>query len=120
LAAGNSARAALAAVLAVVVSGCASVIADLPVVGNPEGTPERPAIQPAYPAVHDMPPRREDTPLNAQEQQKLEKELVEARESQGKRAEEIAQPPPAPKREAPAKKKAGTARTEAAGSGRNP
>ena len=55
-----------------------------------------------------------------QEQQKLEKELIDARESQGKRAEEIAQPPPAPKREAPQKKKTGAARTEAAGSGRNP
>jgi hypothetical protein len=108
------------AALAALVSGCASVIADLPVVGVPEGTPERPVTQADYPAVHDMPPRREDTPLNAQEQQKLEKELVEARESQGKRAEEIAEPPPARKREAPAKKKTGTARTEAAGSGRNP
>jgi hypothetical protein len=121
VAAWTAARTALAAVaFAVLLSGCASTIADLPVIGVPEGTPERPAVQPPYPAVHDMPPRRTDLPLTSEEQQQLEKELIEARDGQSKAAEAIAQPEPARKREPPAKKKAGAPRAEATGGVRNP
>ena len=54
----------------------------LPGVGLPAGAPERPATQAAYPAVHDMPPARPASLLNAVEQEKIESDLVEARERQ--------------------------------------
>jgi hypothetical protein len=110
-----------AAAAAALLSACASTIADnIPVVGLPAGTPERPATQAGYPAVHDMPPRRADTPLNTDEQQKLQKELIEAREGQSKQAEAIAAPEPARKPVVAQKKKAAPARTQAAGSSQNP
>src|SRR5262249_41921150 len=56
--------------------------------GRPEGSPPRPAPPAAYPAVHDLPPARTDTMLTAEEQRKLEDELVKAR----KRAEDAAKP----------------------------
>jgi hypothetical protein len=112
----------VAGALALILSGCASVIADMPVIGLPEGAPPRPAAQADYPAVHDMPPRRADTPLNEQEQQKLEQELIAARDSQGKRTEEIArtEPEPARKRQTARKKATGATPVEAAGTNRNP
>ena len=122
MAVGKSAQRALAAAaLAALLGGCASTIADnAPVIGLPDGTPARPATQPDYPAVHDMPPRRADTPLSKEEQQKLEKDLVDARDGQGKRAEAIAESEAAPKRVAAKKKKTVPARTQAAGSNPNP
>jgi hypothetical protein len=51
--------------------------------GLPEGTPERSTTPGAYPAVHDMPPRRESTVLTSAEQKQLEDDLAAAR----KRAE---------------------------------
>jgi hypothetical protein len=47
--------------------------------GLPEGTPPRPDTPSAYPAVHDMPPARENTVLTSDEQKKIEDELVAAR-----------------------------------------
>jgi hypothetical protein len=80
-------RRALAAALllaaAVLLTGCSSnIIADhMPTVagGLPEGTPARPETPTAYPAVHDLPPPRTDTVLTAEEQKKLEDELIAAR-----------------------------------------
>jgi hypothetical protein len=50
--------------------------------GLPPGTPERAAVPPAYPAVHDMPPPREGLMLDAYSQKKLEQELSAARDRQ--------------------------------------
>lgn len=47
--------------------------------GLPEGTPARPAVAPAYPAVHDMPPQRAQPLLDEDEQKRLEQELIRAR-----------------------------------------
>ena len=64
-------------------AGCsASTIADhMPTAagGLPEDAPKRPAIQAAYPAVHDRPPVRDSAPLTADEQRKLEDDLAAAR-----------------------------------------
>jgi hypothetical protein len=51
-------------------------------VALPADTPERSAQPPAYPAVHDMPPSRATTTLSADEQIKLEDELVAVRSRQ--------------------------------------
>src|SRR5262245_21007128 len=46
-------------------AGCSSMIDHIPTSlgGLPEGVPARPQVQPAYPAVHDMPQQRPETPL---------------------------------------------------------
>jgi hypothetical protein len=93
--------------LAAALAGCSSsslssFIGAMPrEVGLPADAPERAAEPSAYPAVHDMPPPRSNTTLSAEEQIKLEDELVAVRTRQ-----EIAtapalsaakrKPPPAP------------------------
>ncbi len=71
------------------VGGCASIsetissqAGGLPGVGLPANAPERPATPLAYPAVHDMPPQRGVALLNEVEQQKVEDDLIAARERQ--------------------------------------
>jgi hypothetical protein len=66
---------------------CASIsenmsgkLSDLPGIGMPAGVPERPVTPVSYPAVHDMPPQRGTALLNGVEQQKVENDLVGARD----------------------------------------
>jgi len=70
--------------LAIVLAGCSasSVMERLPpaVGGLPEGVPTPPMAPYSYPAVHDMPPPRADTPLTDAQQVKLEKDLQAARD----------------------------------------
>jgi hypothetical protein len=60
--------------------------------GLPEGTPQRPAKPPPYPAVHDMPPPRSSTVLTDAELKKLEDDLVAARKRTAKPAGSAANP----------------------------
>jgi hypothetical protein len=78
----------LALALAAGLAGCSSTLGDLPpqLGGLPAGTPERPAAASAYPAVHDMPPPRQDTVLTADERKKAEAELADLRARQEKQA----------------------------------
>ena len=77
------ATALAAALSALMLGGCSgSMIADhLPtaVGGLPEGVPERPPTEQAYPAVHAMPPPRTTTTLSEAQQKALESELVAVR-----------------------------------------
>jgi hypothetical protein len=74
---------ALLAAGAAILAGCSSAtVADhtpTMIGGLPEGTPQRPATPAAYPAVHDLPPKRQDTMLTDEEQKKLEDDLIAAR-----------------------------------------
>lgn len=54
--------------------------------GLPEGTPERSTIQPIYPAVHDVPPKRGKAVLTEEERRDLEAELSAARDRAARRA----------------------------------
>jgi hypothetical protein len=54
----------------------------MPAIGLPAGAPERTAEPVPYPAVHDMPAPRNSTPLNLNEQDQMERELVTARDGQ--------------------------------------
>jgi hypothetical protein len=54
--------------------------------GMSQGAPERPAVPPAYPAVHDMPPPRAAAVLTEDEKKKVEAELAALREQQERRA----------------------------------
>ncbi len=85
----NSGKMLLAIALAVTSFGltsCSVPIADLPVVGVPEGAPARPKDPGAFPAVHDMPAEREQPALAPAEQAKIESELAAARDRQSKAA----------------------------------
>jgi hypothetical protein len=78
-----------AAVAAAGLSGCASIsekfaetASQMPAIGLPAGTPERPSAPPAYPAVHNIPPPRNSVTLTNTEAAQLEADLVTARDQQ--------------------------------------
>lgn len=76
---------AAAAVLALglALGGCASTVADLPVVGAPASLPARPAQPGEYLPVHDIPTARSnDKTLAPADQAKLEADLIKARDRQ--------------------------------------
>jgi hypothetical protein len=86
---------ALAAVCAVVLPSCSSILSEAPTAmgGLPEGTPERPATTAPYPAVHDMPPPRGGKAvLTEEEKKKVEAELAAMRAEQEKRAADSVKP----------------------------
>lgn len=68
--------------LGLVLGGCASQIADAPLMGLPANTPPRPATPGEYLPVHDVPAPRQATVLDKDQQEKLEKELLAARDRQ--------------------------------------
>jgi hypothetical protein len=72
--------------LAAGLGGCASgaIVDHLPASmgGEPTDLPAKPAVAYQYPAVHDMPPARADTPMSDTEQVRMEKELQSARDRQ--------------------------------------
>jgi hypothetical protein len=69
--------------LGLALGGCASTVADLPVVGAPAGLPQRPAQPGEYLPVHDIPTARsKDATLAPADQAKLEADLIKARDRQ--------------------------------------
>ena len=68
-----------ASVLAV--GGCSTPIADLPG-GVPSDAPARPKEVGAYLPVHDLPPDRDEAAIKPAEQQKIQAELIAARDRQ--------------------------------------
>ncbi len=76
----------LALVLSLGLGGCASggMLDQLPPAlgGEPDSLPARPKTGYQFPAVHDMPPPRANSPLSDNEQVRLEKELQAARDRQ--------------------------------------
>src|ERR1051325_11065909 len=83
-------------------SGCASTFDALPekMGGLPESAPARPAEPFAFPNVYEARPR-DTKPLSADEQKKLESDLVTLREQQKNLANPPAPPPPPPPPPAP-------------------
>ncbi len=65
-----------AVLLGGMLGGCASQIADMPVVGLPANTPARPATPAEYLPVHDLPAPRPEAVLDPAQQDKLQKELT--------------------------------------------
>jgi len=80
----------LALALALGLGGCTSVLSNLPTQlgGEPAGTPaaQTAGAPTAYPAVHDMPPARQNTVLSLDEQKQATAELVAQRTKQEKQA----------------------------------
>jgi hypothetical protein len=62
--------------------GCATSIADMPIVGTPADAPARSKDAGAYLPVHDLPPDREEAEMTPAEQAKALKELAAARDRQ--------------------------------------
>ena len=87
--------------------------------GLPAGVPERPAVQPDYPAVYDLPPPRADTMLSDAEKKSLKDDLIASRERAALRAGVKKPDTPKP---ATAKKPdpSGSGRTQSAGAARDP
>src|SRR5687767_7820900 len=79
---------------AVINEKVAGTLADMPAIGLPAGVPQRPAEQFAYPAVHDMPEPRSAAVMSEVEQQKMENDLVAAREAQKEAAVDDPPEPP--------------------------
>ena len=79
---------ALGALLAsaLALGGCATSIADLPLVGTPADAPGRPKEAGAYLPVHDLPPDRAEPELAPAERAKIKAELVAARDRQASAA----------------------------------
>jgi hypothetical protein len=83
----------LAILMALGMAGCTSAsLGDLPpqLGGMAAGTPERPATPSAYPAVHDMPPPRQDVVLTPEEQKKAQADLTALRTQQEKQGAALA------------------------------
>jgi hypothetical protein len=53
---------------ALALGGCATSIADMPLVGTPADAPARPKEAGAYLPVHDLPPDREEAAMAPSEQ----------------------------------------------------
>jgi hypothetical protein len=66
--------------------GCASSIADLPLIGTPADAPGRPKEAGAYLPVEDLPPNRDQAAIAPDEQAKIKKELLAARDRQASEA----------------------------------
>lgn len=80
---GRYAAAALAVLLACGAGGCATRTNELQsVLGTPDGVPAKPETPPEFPHVHDLPPQRQQAVLSGDEQARIERDLVLARERQ--------------------------------------
>lgn len=82
-------RAVAAAVLllsALALGGCATSIADLPLVGTPADAPARPKEAGVYLPVHDLPPDRDEAAMAPAERAKALRELAAARDRQASSA----------------------------------
>jgi hypothetical protein len=98
----------VAMLAAAALGGCATNIGDqIPanLGGLPAGAPARPATPLDYPAVHDMPPARPVHILDEGQQERLQKDLIKARDRQESRNPK---PQPKPKPKSKPKKPADT------------
>jgi hypothetical protein len=73
-------------VAALALGGCATSIADLPLIGTPADAPPRPRDTGAYLPVHDLPPERDQPELAPAERAKIQTELLAARDRQASSA----------------------------------
>lgn len=77
----------MAAGLALALAGCSSTLSDMEsLVSTPAGAPAPPETPPLYPAVHDLPAPRPAL-LTAEEQERLERDLVATRDGRSGRGE---------------------------------
>lgn len=73
--------------LGLTLGGCATQMADAPLVGLPANTPARPSTPVEYLPVHDVPAPRQQAVLDLVQQERLEKDLLAARDRQASGAQ---------------------------------
>jgi hypothetical protein len=73
---------------ALALGGCSSSIAELPIVGTPTDAPSRPKEAGSYLPVEDLPPNRDQAAIAPDEQAKIKKELLAARDRQASAAKD--------------------------------
>ena len=71
---------------ALALGGCATSIAELPIVGTPADAPARQEDAGAYLPVEDLPPDRDQAAIPPAEQAKIKAELLAARDRQASSA----------------------------------
>jgi len=71
---------------ALTLGGCATSIADMPLVGTPADAPARPKEAGSYLPVHDLPPDRDEAAMPPAERAKIQAELLAARDRQASTA----------------------------------
>jgi hypothetical protein len=71
---------------ALTLGGCATSIADMPLVGTPAEAPARPKEAGSYLPVHDLPPDRDEAAMPPAERAKIQAELLAARDRQASTA----------------------------------
>jgi hypothetical protein len=82
---------------ALALGGCATSIAELPLVGTPADAPAAPKEASTYLPVEDLPPNRDEAAMAPAERAKLKAELLAARDRQASIAaakDPAAKPPP--------------------------
>ncbi len=67
---------------ALALGGCATSIADLPLIGTPADAPDRPKEAAGYLPVEDLPPNRDNAAIAPADQAKIKAELLAARDRQ--------------------------------------
>ena len=60
-------------------AGCGSTLGSMPLIGEPQRTPPRPAVQPNFLSVNEPVTKRNTTPLTTTERAQAEAELVKER-----------------------------------------
>ena len=68
--------------VALALGGCATSIADMPLIGTPADAPARPKEAGAYLPVEDLPPKRDEAVIAPDQQAKIKAELAAARDRQ--------------------------------------
>ncbi|MDO9062793.1 MAG: hypothetical protein Q7U92_27720 [Bradyrhizobium sp.] len=71
---------------ALALGGCATSIADMPLVGTPADAPARPKEAGVYLPVHDLPPDRDQAAMGPAQQAQALRELAAARDQQASAA----------------------------------
>ena len=81
---------------ALALGGCATSIAELPLIGTPAGAPAAPKEAGAYLPVEDLPPNRDEAAMAPADRAKLKAELLAARDRQASigAKDPAAKPPP--------------------------
>jgi hypothetical protein len=75
---------------ALVLAGCSSQIADLPLIGTPADAPARPKDANGYLPVNDLPPDRDEAAMDPAARAKIQAELIAARERQAAASKDAA------------------------------
>lgn len=80
--AGASFRIVAVVLAASTLAGCASTFVDLPVIGEPANLPRAQGEGPAYLAVHDLPAPRAQPIMDSNQQERVQNDLIAARDRQ--------------------------------------